>query len=162
MAAMHQASDKDNPGVIAPPPLIFIGVLLLALAFDWLVSGPGFGLPFSGRMALGAVLTLAGLAPILAASKRFAKAGTNVQPWKPSTALVTTGVYRYSRNPIYLGMALIYVGLSLFADSVLALAWLPLALIIMFNGVIRREERYLEGKFGEAYRAYRGRVRRWI
>ena len=162
MAATHQASDKNHPGVIAPPPLIFIGVLLLALAFDWLVSGPGFGPSYMGRMVAGGVLCLGGLALILAAAKRFTDEGTNIQPWKPSTALVTTGVYRYSRNPIYLGMALIYVGLSLFADSILALAWLPLALIIMYNGVIRREERYLEAKFGEAYRAYRGRVRRWI
>lgn len=162
MAATHQASDRDNPGVIAPPPLIFIGILLLALAFDWLVSGPGFGLPYMGRMVAGGVLCLGGLALILAAGKRFSDAGTNIQTRKPSTALVTTGIYRYSRNPIYLGMTLIYVGLSLFADSILALAWLPLALIIMYNGVIRREERYLEAKFGEAYRAYRGRVRRWI
>jgi protein-S-isoprenylcysteine O-methyltransferase Ste14 len=162
MAATHQASDKDNPGVIAPPPLIFIGVLLLALAFDWLVSGPGFDLPYMGRMVAGGVLCLGGLALILAAGKRFSDAGTNIQTRKPSTALVTTGIYRYSRNPIYLGMTLIYVGLSLFADSLLALAWLPLALIIIYNGVIRREERYLERKFGEDYRAYRGRVRRWV
>jgi protein-S-isoprenylcysteine O-methyltransferase Ste14 len=162
MAATHQASDKDNPGVIAPPPLIFIGVLLLALAFDWLVSGPGFDLPNTGRMVAGGVLCLGGLALILAAGKRFSDAGTNIQTRKPSTALVTTGIYRYSRNPIYLGMTLIYVGLSLFADSLLALAWLPLALIIIYNGVIRREERYLERKFGEDYRAYRGRVRRWV
>jgi len=162
MAALHQASDKDHPGVIAPPPLIFICVLLLALAFDWLVSGPGFGLPYMARMLAGGLLCIGGLALILAAGKRFSDAGTNIQTRKPSTALVTTGIYRYSRNPIYLGMALIYVGLSLFADSILALAWLPLALIIMYNGVIRREERYLESKFGQEYRAYKRRVRRWI
>jgi protein-S-isoprenylcysteine O-methyltransferase Ste14 len=162
MTEISQSPGTDRPGVIAPPPLIYLGVLVLALLHAWLVGAPGFGLPFWGRMALGAIFALGGLAPILAAGKRFTEAGTNIQPWKPSTALVTTGVYRYSRNPIYLGMALIYVGLSLFADSLLALAWLPLALIIIHLGVIRREERYLEAKFGEEYRAYRGRVRRWI
>lgn len=162
MAAAHPPSENDNPGVIAPPPLIFIGLLGLALLAGWLADAPGLGLPFVPRVTTGAILSGAGLALILIAVQHFNAAGTNIPPWMPSTALVTRGIYRYSRNPIYLGMALIYAGLSFFADSPVALAVLPVALLVVHFGVILREERYLLGKFGEAYRDYMGRVRRWV
>ncbi len=90
------------------------------------------------------------------------RAEINIQTRKPSPPLVTTGLSRFSRNPIYLGMTLAYLGLTLLADSLLALVVLPLVLIFVRFGVIEREERYLDGKFGAAYREYRRRVRRWI
>lgn len=162
MASTHQTPAKDNPGVIMPPPLIYIGVLALGLLAGWAADAPGLGLPFVPRVSAGAILSGAGLALILIAAQQFNAAGTNIPPWKPATALVTRGIYDYSRNPIYLGMALIYAGLSCFADSIIALALLPVALVVMHYGVIRREERYLEGKFGEDYRKYMRRVRRWV
>ena len=162
MTDTNISSRQDNAGVIAPPPLIFIGVLTLALALDWMLSGPGFGWSYELRMAASAIFLVAGLALIVAAALRFSIAKTNIPPWKPSTAIVTTGVYRYTRNPMYLGMALIYATLCLFADSVIGLAGLPVALVVMHYGVIAREERYLEAKFGESYREYVERVRRWL
>ncbi len=154
--------ENDNPGVIAPPPLIFLGVLALALAIDWALNGPTLGLPFEARMVAGVIFFGAGAALIAAGVARFLAAKTNPQPWKPATALVISGVYRYTRNPMYLGMALAYVGLSVFANSVIGLAGLPVALGVMHYGVIAREERYMEGKFGEEYRVYKRRVRRWV
>jgi protein-S-isoprenylcysteine O-methyltransferase Ste14 len=88
--------------------------------------------------------------------------GTNVQPSQPSTSLVSTGLYRISRNPMYLGMALLYAGLALLLESIVALILLPVVLVIIQTQVIVREERYLEARFGDDYVAYKGRVRRWL
>lgn len=113
-------------------------------------------------MIAGLVLGAMGLALILIAAFQFRHAKTHLEPWKPSTSLVTGGVYRFTRNPIYLGMALGYAGLSLLADSLIALAGLPLVLAIMHYGVIKREEHYLAIRFGQDYRDYQRRIRRWI
>jgi protein-S-isoprenylcysteine O-methyltransferase Ste14 len=152
----------DKPGVIAPPPLIYGGVLALTLLLDWLMGDPSLGLGYDWRMMIALLFIIAGFFLIAVAAVSFRKAKTNIEPSKPAMALVTTGVYAFSRNPIYVGMALGYIGLSFLADSVLSLVTLPLAIAIMHYGVIKREEHYLEVKFGQAYRDYRDRVRRWI
>jgi protein-S-isoprenylcysteine O-methyltransferase Ste14 len=110
----------------------------------------------------GAILAAAAAALLVGALGRFRRAGTAVEPWRPSTVLVTDGVYRFTRNPIYLALALLYVGLALAVDSVVALCLLPPLLALVQVGVIAREERYLEGKFGHKYRRYLASVRRWL
>jgi protein-S-isoprenylcysteine O-methyltransferase Ste14 len=155
-------SNDDNPGVIAPPPLIFLGVLALALMVDFLVLPLRTGLPTGSRGAAAVLLVGCAGAFIVTALRGFRRAGTNPEPWRPSTAIVTTGVYRFTRNPMYVGMALAYVGLAMALDSGIALIlFVPLIALIQ-AGVILREERYLEAKFGEPYRQYRGTVRRWL
>jgi protein-S-isoprenylcysteine O-methyltransferase Ste14 len=94
--------------------------------------------------------------------RRFRRAGTTENPFKPSTALVFDGPYRFTRNPMYLGMAAVYVGLAFVLGLMWALLFLPLVLIAVDRLVIAREEPYLERKFGEEYVAYKRRVRRWI
>jgi len=96
------------------------------------------------------------------AIRLFSRAGTHVEPWKPSTALVTGGIYGYTRNPMYLGMALLLVGLSLVFDSVTLLLMLVPFLLVIRYGVIAREERYLTAKFPTEYTAFQKRVRRWF
>lgn len=155
-------SDHDHAGVRFPPPFIYLGMLLTGLAIGGAVGDRGFGLGFDSRAAIGAVLGLAGVAVGVAAAIGFRRAGTSVKPWEASTAIVDTGIYAWTRNPMYLGMALLYAGLALLLDSVAALALLPVVLVIIHTQVIRREERYLEHKFGEPYRSYMQRVRRWI
>jgi protein-S-isoprenylcysteine O-methyltransferase Ste14 len=93
---------------------------------------------------------------------RFRRAGTAAEPWRPSTALVTGGVYRFTRNPMYLAMVLLHLGLALAVDSAVALALLPSLLALVQAGVVLREERYLERRFGDEYRRYRASVRRWL
>jgi len=154
--------EKGNAGVIVPPPLVYLGTLVLALGLDYAVAGPGPGLPGTARIVAGIALLLAGTAIPLSAIFRFRAAGTEVRPWMPSTALVTTGIYHYTRNPMYIGMSLIYAGIALLADSLIALAVLVPLLVAITYGVIMREERYLEVTFGEEYRRYKGRVRRWV
>ena len=151
---------ESSAGVIAPPPLIFVTGLGLGLALEALL--PGSEVPAAVRWVLGPALLLLGLALALSFVRVFERAGTAVEPWKPTTAIVTDGPYRFSRNPGYLGMALAYIGIALLADALWPLATLVPTLAVVTWGVIVREERYLERLFGEEYAAYKARVRRWI
>jgi protein-S-isoprenylcysteine O-methyltransferase Ste14 len=94
--------------------------------------------------------------------RAFAGAGTPVSPYSASTTLVTTGPYRISRNPAYLGMALVYAGIAVSTEALWALAPLPAVLAVIDRGVIAREERYLERRLGDEYRRYTQRTRRWL
>ncbi|MCH9044905.1 MAG: isoprenylcysteine carboxylmethyltransferase family protein [SAR324 cluster bacterium] len=153
-------NDKDIPGVIAPPPLIYLGFLLGGFLIDYFL--PRALLPNGLQYALGALLIAAGVILFALTIREFRRAGTALAPYKPSTAFVTSGPFRFSRNPLYLGTGFLYTGIAIAADSVWVLALLVPALVIMHYGVILREERYLEGKFGEDYRQYLASVRRWL
>lgn len=119
-------------------------------------------LPAPVRLAAGAVGIAAWLALDGFAMLRFRQAGTSVAPRRAASALVTSGPYRATRNPMYLGMAFLYTGLALLLDVLWPLILLPVVLIVVDRFVIAREERDLETKFGEAYRTYTGRIRRWL
>lgn len=167
-------SQPDTPGVIAPPPLIYLGFLLLgwglaelgarpeaiASRLGWLATG--FGLDMPVRRGVALTLIVAGLVLDGAAAGLFRRRGTAVEPWKPSTALVQDGLYRFSRNPIYVGFAITYAGFAIAMDSAVALFLLLPCLAVVDQFVIQREERYLTAKFGADYDAYRGKVRRWL
>ena len=150
----------DHAGVKVPPPLIFLGGLLAGIGLEALEPIEGIGSPWRWiALAVGIVIWawLDG-----SAMRRFQKADTALPPFRPTSAIVTDGPYRFSRNPIYIGMAALYVGLAIAFDAVWALILLPAVLLVIRFYVIAREERYLEAKFGEEYLAYKRRVRRWI
>ena len=151
---------RDTAGVIAPPPVIYLAFLLIGFGADAL--WPAAVLPQGPRYAAGTAAMVLGLALGLAAVHQFRRHETPFNPHQPSTALITAGPYRYSRNPIYLALNLLYAGLSIAADNPWTLAMLAPALIVMHYGVITREERYLERKFPDAYRRYKATVRRWL
>ena len=155
------ADENKGAGVRFPPPFIYLGFLLAGLALEYAFP-LSFGLNRLLLAFVGALLVLAGLGVGLPAMGLFRKAGTTPEPWTPTTAIVTTGVYRLTRNPMYLGMALIHAGFALAFDSPAALLLLVPAIVIVQTQVIAREERYLAATFGEPYEAYRRRVRRWI
>lgn len=150
----------DNPGVIAPPPLIYAGTLILGLGVKRLLPTPF--LPRSLSRIFGWPLVVCGLAIGLLGFREMRRAGTNVDPYEPTTAVVTEGPYRFTRNPLYVGMTLIYAGITARANALPAALLLPLVLAVMRRGVIEREEAYLERKFGDEYLRYKDRVRRWI
>ena len=150
----------DTAGVVAPPPLIYLAGLGLGFLLEALL--PGGSLPSVVRFVVGGIALLAGIALQTTFIAAFNRKGTAVEPWKPTTAIVTSGPYRITRNPAYLGMALIFVGIALLADAPWVLAALPVALAVIDRGVIAREERYLEDKFGREYLDYKTTVRRWI
>lgn len=154
---------KDHPGVIAPPPLIALATLLLGLLLSWLMPLYVLAtlLSFWERIALGAVLMIAGCALAIAARQRFLDLGTNVEPWKPATRLATTGAYRYVRNPMYVGLMLLVGGLGVGFASDWTLVLLIGMAFVLRDGVVLREERYLEQKFGDDYRRYKASVPRW-
>lgn len=164
---------RDHPGVIAPPPLIYLGFLLVGWAIfrfanpevlgeaaAWLKLG--FGMETQTRRIVSLPLIIGGLLLDGAAAGYFRRLGTAVEPWKPSTVLATEGLYRFSRNPIYLGFAVTYVGLAIAMDSLLVLLLLIPCLLVVDRFVIQREERYLAARFGADYEGYRARVRRWL
>jgi protein-S-isoprenylcysteine O-methyltransferase Ste14 len=153
---------EQTAGVKFPPPLLYLGAAVISLVLDTFVYRTPMGLEPPWSLALGGAALLAGGVLILWAAGLFRKAGTAVKPWEPATAFVTAGPYKFTRNPMYLGMSLSLAGVGLAMDSWLVLAFLLPVLLIMQFMVIRKEEHYLATKFGDAYRAYKKRVRRWI
>lgn len=150
----------DRPAVIAPPPVLFLGFILLGLLLDliWPSSLPVGGFRyFAGLGALGL-----GVALLAWSMQLFRRAGTNVETRKPTHALVATGPYRVSRNPIYIALSLMHVGIGTLGDNLWLVGLVVPALLVIRYGVIAREEQYLEGKFGDDYRRYRSAVRRWL
>ena len=152
--------DRDNPGVaVCPPAAYFIGVLA-GVGLDYLWPMPF--LAATPRYILGLVCIVAGLGLAVAAIRVFHRAGTNVAPTRPTLSIVAVGPYRFSRNPIYIGAALVQAGIAALADNLWILLLLVPVLAILRFGVIAREERYLAEKFGASYGDYKSRVRRWI
>ena len=150
----------DNPGVIAPPPLIYAGALAIGLLANRLY--PIAFLPCGLSRVLGWPLIVGGPVVGSLGLREMKRADTNVDPREPTTAIVTGGPYRFTRNPLYLSMTLIYAGITALANALPAALLLPVVLHIMRRGVIEREERYLARKFGDEYLDYKARVRRWI
>lgn len=158
MVDAEQAAPR-TAGVIAPPPLIYAGPLVVGLLLHrWHVVRL---LPARLAVPVGIALLLLGLIAVPAVLA-FRRADTRPEPWKPTTAVVTTGPYRLTRNPMYLGFTLLYLGTTCWVNSVWPLLLLPLVLVLMHYGVITREEKYLEREFGEEYLTYKRRVRRWL
>jgi protein-S-isoprenylcysteine O-methyltransferase Ste14 len=160
---MAMTETRDTAGVIAPPPLIALAALLLGLAMDWLM--PAFLLTvlltLEMRIVLGVLLAAAGCALAFAGRNTFVRNGTAVNPYRASSTLVVSGVYDYVRNPMYVGLAFLVSGLGIAFASDWTLVTLVVAALVIHFGVVKREERYLEAKFGDAYRQYKARVPRY-
>jgi protein-S-isoprenylcysteine O-methyltransferase Ste14 len=157
---MGSGDGRDIPGVIAPPPLIYAAGIAIGFALEAVLPSPSVPDPL--RWTLGGALLVVGIALQGSFIAWFRRARTPVAPYHPTTALVTSGPYRISRNPAYLGFTLISSGIAFLANAVWLLAPLPVVLAVMRWGVIGREERYLERRFGEEYRRYKARTRRWL
>lgn len=153
------AKERDVAGVIAFPPFIYGIPLAASLVADRVLSGKRLP-PVSRALSIG--FFIAAVSLVAPAFAEFKKAGTAVDPFEETTKLVDGGPFARTRNPLYLGLTLGYVGIALAARARFPLAVLPGVLWIMNVGVIEREERYLERKFGTAYRKYMQRVPRWI
>jgi protein-S-isoprenylcysteine O-methyltransferase Ste14 len=150
---------EDNPGVITKPPFIYAGGLLVGFALHY--AFPFGFLPDSAQW-LGWLMMVFAVLLVSWAFRTMRRAGTNVDVHKPVLALVIQGPYRFTRNPMYVSLTLFYSGIGVAANALWVMCLLPVVLGIMRSGVIVREERYLEGRFGEDYVRYKARVRRWI
>ncbi|HJP20737.1 MAG TPA: isoprenylcysteine carboxylmethyltransferase family protein [Alphaproteobacteria bacterium] len=156
----HSIATEDHPDAVVRPPRLYLAALAIAFALDW--GWPVAFLPAGVAWPLGAALIVLGVAIMTVAVRQFHSAGTNVPTVEPTTAIVSDGLYGFSRNPIYLALSAIYLGIAVAADNLWAVALLLLVLVVMQRGVIFREEAYLEAKFGDHYRSYKAGVRRWI
>ena len=157
------SQEPDTPGLrgaLAFPPLVYI----LGLAAGWLlqVMFPLSPLPAPARSVVGWLLVAAWALIAIPAIVVMRQARTTLNPNRPTTALVTAGPFRLTRNPLYLALTLGYAGLAVLLNALYALILLPVILVIVQRGIIVREERYLERKFGDEYVQYKARVRRWL
>lgn len=151
---------KDNPGILLPPPFLFLvalggGVLTDGNVWRWRHE-------LHAGQWIGAVVALAGLALIVITLFLFRRFRTRPEPWEAASALIAAGPYRLSRNPMYLGMALTSAGIALFFESIAALLLLAAVVAIVDRWVIAREEAYLARRFGADYAIYKHLVRRWL
>lgn len=161
---MTSIDPQDHPGLPVPPPLLPLLALLAAIALDWL-TGLSF-LPAIGPEAwtrwVGLALCAAAIILAVAGFRTFTAAGTNVDPRHPATRLVTHGPYRFTRNPMYVGQILFYLGLCLVFSLEWGLILTPILWLVFDRMIVAREERYLANKFGDPYRTFLERTRRWI
>jgi protein-S-isoprenylcysteine O-methyltransferase Ste14 len=148
----------DRPGVIAPPPLIYLAFLIVGLGLNRVTPLP---IHPAVRVVGGALVAL-GIGLLVFAVRTMRRAHTHVSPYKPTIVILSSGPYGFSRNPIYVAFAITYVGVAFCANTMWPLLLLPILVLFISVFVITREERYLEGKFGAPYVAYKSRVRRWV
>jgi len=151
---------QDSPGLIVFPPVLYVGTLLLGLVPHWFWP-MHLGRPLWVRIT-GGIMLAAGAAVAHWAQRTMHRAGTNVLPSRPALSIVTHGPFRFSRNPIYVANIFVYIGLSFLFNAVWPLLLLPPMVYVVYWGIIQREERYLETKFGEVYMSYKNRVPRWL
>ena len=150
-------SDVANLGAVRPPR-VYLAAIVIGVLLQLVVP-----LPFLPRpIAAGAFLVVAAIALLWSSVTVFRAAGTPVPARKPTTAIVRTGPYRFSRNPIYLAYSLFQLGIAIWMNSLWLLATLAVAIALMHFIVIRREEQYLERRFGLEYLRYKASVRRWV
>jgi protein-S-isoprenylcysteine O-methyltransferase Ste14 len=152
--------EQDNPGIKVPPPLIYLLPLLLGLILDRRAHIPF--LPSGVRRIIGWPLVGGGVSLMSWFIFTMRRADTPIDPREPVSNLATDGPFRYTRNPAYLGLAMIYAGIAVLRNTLWAMLLLPLVLYVIQREVIGREERYLERTFGEEYLDYKARVRRWV
>jgi protein-S-isoprenylcysteine O-methyltransferase Ste14 len=149
-----------SPGIHFPPPFLYVALFLLGLLLGHLVPLPP--LPRTPSRLTAAVLLIPGFGLVFWSLWLFLRVRTSPLPMRPASSLVRSGPYRWTRNPMYLGMLLLYLGVALLFDVLWALVLSPAVVLLVGRLVIAREERYLEGKFGDDYRQYKTQVRRWI
>ncbi len=154
------ADDHDNPGIRVPPPLIYLLPLVLGLLLNRRLHVPF--LPHGVARVLGWSLVGGGMALAVWFARTLRAADTTLRTDKPVTSLVQDGPFRYSRNPGYLSLTMLYAGIAILRNALWAILLVPLVLYVIKREVIEREERYLERTFGEEYLAYKRSVRRWV
>ncbi len=146
-----------------PPPFVYLisiglGILVHRFVRPW----PVLSLEGLNRAALGLAVVVVGLGLVGAAFGLFKRTGQEPEPWKPTPSILSDGIYRYSRNPMYFGLAVVQMGVGLGLGNLWIVVFTVLSQVAVYFIAVRPEEAYLEGKFGDEYRSYKARVRRWI
>ena len=156
---MEKAPSTDHSGVVARPPLVQLAAILVGVALQRLLPIP-LRVPAAG--ILGPVLAIGAMSLFAIAVRTMLTAGTGIQTSEPSTMIVRSGPFRFTRNPIYLAFGVLHLAAAVWSGNGWMLLTLVAAFVVMNVGVVAREEAYLERKFGEEYTSYKKRVRRWL
>ncbi len=156
---MEDSLKKDHAGVKLPPPLSFLTMILISMGVNRL-----YPINITESLwikYLGIVLVVLSFTTILYIAFLFRRHRTEIEPWKTTSSIIKTGPFKYSRNPIYMGMCLIAIGTGLIANSYwVVFSFIPAATLVYYTA-IKKEERYLEEKFGQEYLDYKSKVKRW-
>jgi len=152
--------DKSGASVKFPPPIVFLVFMLLAYGFHYLRPMVIGDIP--NLLTIGAFVTILGFVIIFIATHSFKLAQTNIEPWKPTVRIISSGIFAYSRNPIYVAFCIITLGIGLILNSFWVTFSLIPSIVVIFFIAIKKEELYLESKFGQEYLSYKENVRRWF
>jgi protein-S-isoprenylcysteine O-methyltransferase Ste14 len=151
----------DNSNAVVRPPLVLALAIVVGLGLNWIYPLPFVPASVPGTW-IGGVVFAAAFALVIWAITTIRRAGTAVETVKPTTAIVSSGPFGFTRNPIYLGMLLGLVGIAIAFNTLWIIVTLIAFYFVLRYGVVAREEAYLEGKFGRGYLDYKDRVRRWV
>ena len=157
---MNIDDDKNGAAVKFPPPLVYLLFMFAAYAAHYFYP-IGLGIS-SGLNYIGVAVAMLGIFMAILVSRSFKRSETNIEPWKPTTKIISTGIYAYSRNPIYVGFCLVPVGIGIFLNSFWILISFIASAVLVYYVAISKEEAYIEEKFGEEYLHYKSKVRRWL
>jgi len=157
---MAAQTNSDKANVVAFPPLLFGATLLIGVLLSYIFPTPFLARPTA--LTIGLVLFGIGVITLLLAFQGMIQHKTTIHPKGATTAIVSNGLYRYTRNPMYLSLTLIYVGVSVATNAWWGLLLLIPLLMVVQKGIVEREEQYLTQKFGEEYLSYKAQVRRWL
>ena len=156
------ANDRDRAAVRIPPPLVYVGAVLLGGALHARILPLSIGISPAARIGLVSAVVVAGVVLIIGAMGLFLRTGQKPSPFKSTPEIISTGVYRFTRNPMYVGMALLQAAVGIGLSNGWVVALIPAALVVIYATAIRHEEAYLERKFGQPYLDYMSSVRRWL
>ena len=157
---MIPENDIKGADVKFPPPLVSLLVLLLTygMHYFWPIGIGGMSI----FKYIGVIVSTFGIGIIIIASLNFKRADTNIEPWKPTKNIISVGIYGYSRNPIYVAFCLVQIGIGIFINSLWVFVGFMITAILIYQIAIKKEELYLEKKFGEEYILYKNKVKRWL
>ncbi len=156
------AVDRDGASVRVPPPFVYLAAVIAGGLLHRYLFPLSLNLPRGVRFAAAAVVAAIGFGLMAAAVGLFRRTGQDPKPWRSTPEIISTGVYRITRNPMYVGMALLQAGYGIARANGWTIALIPIVLAVVYATAVRHEEAYLEEKFGAAYLTYKSSVRRWI
>jgi protein-S-isoprenylcysteine O-methyltransferase Ste14 len=157
-----ETPEGDGAAVRLPPPLVYLLAVLVGVLLHLIVYPLRLDLALGPRIGLAGAAALVGIGLVGAALGLFRRTGQDPKPWASTPEIISTGVYRFTRNPMYIGMALVQAAIGIGAANGWILALAPVSLVIVYFIAVRHEEAYLEGKFGAGYIEYTKTVRRWL
>jgi protein-S-isoprenylcysteine O-methyltransferase Ste14 len=155
-------NEKDAAEVRIPPPLVYLGGVIIGVLVHAFVVPLPVGLSTGLRIAASVATAVASLALMGDAIRVFRRTGQDPRPWEPTPEIISTGVYRFTRNPMYVGMALLQIAIGIGLANGWIIIFVPVVLAAVYATAVRHEELYLQRKFGDVYIRYKATVRRWL